>query len=371
MRKIGKEVLFIPAEDGNPRNGEGSMIRLCDGRIMYAYTRYYGNEFKDDAIACIAAYYSSDEGESWENGGVLLEKGADDYNIMSVSLIRLNNGDLGLLYLRKFDKNGHQLCKPYLVRSSDEGKSFGEPVACIEEDGYYVGNNDRLIRLDSGRLLLPVAYHGKNADCFIAGQLMVAYSDDDGRSFKLSPAKVRSPYNDLMGLQEPGVYQLGDGRVWMWCRTAYGHQYQCFSSDGGETWSGIEPALRFTSPCSPMQVKDAGEVALAIFNPMGYNCILSGEDSAWHKSGRTPLVCAVSRDRGELFTAPYKNPANPAETKYFTRSCRYIEDSVSDSYCYPTVLAVKDGILISYYHSNGTDICLNSAKVTKIYFDEL
>jgi hypothetical protein len=70
MRKIGKEVLFIPAEDGNPRNGEGSMIRLCDGRIMYAYTRYYGDELKDDSIACIAAYYSSDEGESWENTSV-------------------------------------------------------------------------------------------------------------------------------------------------------------------------------------------------------------------------------------------------------------------------------------------------------------
>ena len=371
MRKIGKEVLFIPAVEGNPRNGEGSMIRLKDGRIMYAYTRYCGKEFKDDATASIAAYYSSDEGESWEYGGILIEKGRDDYNIMSVSLLRMADGDLGVLYLRKFDKDGHQLCMPYLVRSSDEGKSFGEPLSCIDEDGYYVINNDRAIRLNSGRLLLPMAYHGETNASLTAGRLRVAYSDDDGRSFKLSKTTVVSPYKDLMGLQEPGVYQLGDGRVWMWCRTAYGHQYQCFSSDGGETWSDVEPAIRFTSPCSPMQVKDAGELTLAIFNPMGYNCTLAGEDSGWHRQRRTPFVCAVSRDRGALFTSPYKNPANPAETKYFTRACYYLEDDVTNSYCYPTVLAVDGGFLVSYYHSNGTDFSLNSAKVTKVMLDEL
>ena len=40
MKTIGKEVCFLPTSKNNPRNGEGSFIRLNDGRIMYAYTEY-------------------------------------------------------------------------------------------------------------------------------------------------------------------------------------------------------------------------------------------------------------------------------------------------------------------------------------------
>ena len=56
MKKIGKEVLFLSTHKNNPRNGEGSLIRLKDGRIMYAYTDYYGTEGDAPATARISAY---------------------------------------------------------------------------------------------------------------------------------------------------------------------------------------------------------------------------------------------------------------------------------------------------------------------------
>ena len=87
MRKIGKEVLFIPTKEGNPRNGEGSMVRLPDGRIMYAYTEYYGESWWDHSIAHICACYSSDEGESWSAPSLLIEKDEAAENIMSVALL--------------------------------------------------------------------------------------------------------------------------------------------------------------------------------------------------------------------------------------------------------------------------------------------
>ena len=34
MKKIGKEVLFLSTGEKNPRNGEGSLLRLKDGRIL-------------------------------------------------------------------------------------------------------------------------------------------------------------------------------------------------------------------------------------------------------------------------------------------------------------------------------------------------
>ena len=38
MKKVGKEVLFLATKENNPRNGEGTFIRLRDGRIMFAYS---------------------------------------------------------------------------------------------------------------------------------------------------------------------------------------------------------------------------------------------------------------------------------------------------------------------------------------------
>ena len=65
MKRIGREVLFIKTGPKNPRNGESTFIRLKDGRIMFAYTEYYGDSGSDDAIAHIRACLSSDEGETW------------------------------------------------------------------------------------------------------------------------------------------------------------------------------------------------------------------------------------------------------------------------------------------------------------------
>ena len=48
MKKIGKEVLFLEAKGNIPRNGEGSFIRLNDGRIMFGYTEFSGNDWPDE-----------------------------------------------------------------------------------------------------------------------------------------------------------------------------------------------------------------------------------------------------------------------------------------------------------------------------------
>lgn len=369
MKKIGKEVLLLNTSSSNPRNGEGSFIRLKNGNIMYAYTQYYGNDWNDHATARIAAVISCDEGESWSDADTLIKKDADALNIMSVSLLRMNNGDLGVLYLRKQLSETGVLCAPYFVRSSDEGKSFSDPVPCVGEAGYLAVNNDRVITLKSGRHIFPSSYHGASNRQRTPGVIKTFYSDDDGYTWRISDSTVRSPYNDTTQLQEPGIFELGDGRLWMWCRTAYGHQYQCFSEDGGISWGDISPAFRFTSPDSPMQVRRVGDFAAAIFNPIGYNC-LREEKEIWKSPKRTPFVCAISKDQGLSFTEP-RTTFRDGGFDSFTSNCYLLEDDITNSYCYPAVLEVNDGFLVAYYHSNGTNICLNSAKIAKVYFDEL
>lgn len=369
MKKIGKEVCFLGTGEKNPRNGEGSFIRLKDSRIMYAYTKYYGNDWNDHATARIEAICSSDEGESWSEPFALINKDADALNIMSVSLIRLENGDLGVLYLRKSRSGGNLICMPYFARSSDEGRSFETPICCIENEGYFVVNNDRIIKLRSGRIIFPAAYHGESGERAIPGSLLTVYSDDDGRTFRTSENRVFSPYRDTTELQEPGLFELADGRVWMYTRTAYGHQYQCFSSDGGESFGAVTPAFRFTSTDSPMLVRSAHGYTAAIFNPIGYNCLREDRE-VWNSPKRTPLVIAFDKEGGASFTKEGITFRNGGFLP-FADSCRLLEDDPSNSYCYPALIETADGFLVAYYHSADTSVCLNAARITKVYKNEI
>ena len=71
MKKVGREVLFLKTNENNLRNGEGSFVRLDDGRIMFAYTQFLGKSREDHATAQIVAIYSSDEGETWTEPSIL------------------------------------------------------------------------------------------------------------------------------------------------------------------------------------------------------------------------------------------------------------------------------------------------------------
>ena len=354
----------------NPRNGEGSFLRLNDGRILYAYTRYYGETWEDDATACVAACYSSDEGETWIDGGTLLEKPKDALNIMSVSLLRMNNGDLGLFYLQKNKRGENTVCVPILRRSSDEGKSFGDAIYPIGKDNYVVLNNDRVIKLQNGRILMTVADHGvRISGKTSAGDVKIYYSDDDGKTFTKAKNDICSPFSDYTKFQEPGLFDMGDGKIWLYIRTGYGCQYQAFSEDNGESWSDPVPNWRFTSPDSPMLVKSVGKYTLAIFNPIPFSWVIP-ETEAWGSPKRTPFVCAVSENTANDFVDMSYHSRN-GDYASFVNKCYYLEDDRSNSYCYPAVIEVNDGLLVAYYHSNGSDVCLNATKIIKVNFDEI
>ena len=390
MKKIGKEVLFLHTGEGNPRNGEGTFVRLQDGRLMHLYTEYYGDAWVDHAVARLTACYSRDEGESWSTPEVYRVKDEAAENIMSPSLFRMENGELGMVYLRKSRRCGDPnetsehgiVCMPMFVFSADEGKSWSEPIVCGVEEGYYCAINDGVALQKDGRILLPLSHHGgffnvagKNENSRElnkmreGGSVVIAYSDDCGRSWHTLAHRFYSPFADSVGLGEPGIYVHENGDLWMYCRTAYGHQYQSYSRDGGETWSPIAPNFCFTSPDAPMRVKRVGKYTVAIFNPLAYNCLRT-DFSKRGTTKRTPFVCAVSTDDGKSFDTT-GNPPVGGSLSYFAKSAYLLEDDYRDSYCYPSAIEVEDGFLVAYYHSNGSAYTLNSTKMVKVLFSEL
>ena len=355
MKKIGRQVCFIPAEGSSTRNGEGSFIKLKNGAILFGYTEFIDDNREDEAHAVISAFTSYDEGETWGEKRVLFQKSEGSVNIMSLSFLRMNNDDIGAFYI---EKNIDGTDKLLFTRSTDEGLNWSKPsncLDCIAEQDYYVLNNDRVIKLKNGRILFATARHSIYADTenFPAGEVCFFYSDNDGASWKKNDTELKCPFpKDPLGFQEPGLFQHDDHTLWCYIRTGLGFQFQAFSKDNGENWSSPEPNTFFSSPSSPMLVKNFKDLTLAVFNPIPEHILREDDEEFW---GRTPYTLAVSLDNGKTFT----------KDNLFD-----IEDDLNNGYCYPAIIEDENYCLVAYYHSNNTDCCLNSTKIIKINYDE-
>lgn len=332
-------ILDKKGPENNMRNGEGAFLTLANGAILYAYTRYRGHGNSDDHTADVAAMLSTDGGRSFRESGIIAscdETGAK--NVMSISLLQMQNGDIGVFYLLR--QTG-DLMRMVLRRSADLGKTWSEPVLCMNETGYYVVNNDRVLRLSDGTILIPAAQHRKDGAYFDALSDAVFFlSRDDGRTWEKAPGKVSMPHtaHAAHGLQEPLVIELAPGFLWGLARTDLGRQYEFFSHDGGLHWTGAEPGA-FTSPNSPLCMKRLTDGRLfAVWNPVPiYPGHGEFSGTVW-TGGRSPLVYAVSADNGATFSEPVSLETDP-----------------ESGFCYTSIHETEDGILLAYYAGSRED----------------
>ncbi len=324
--------LLLPPSKGNPRNSEGDFVQLNDGRIMFVYTHFTGGGGDHDS-ADLAARFSDDGGATWNDQDTIVVKNEGGMNVMSVSLLRLDNGEIALFYLRKNSTSDNH---PYMRLSSDEGRTWSEPYAIIPESarGYYVLNNDRVVQLQAGprkgRLIVPVALHnggGRLEKWTGHGHIMCYFSDDEGRTWRRSKSILvgRSPQGQPVQLQEPGVVELRDGGLLMFIRTDAGTQYFSRSKDAGDTWTEAEPgSLRSPlSPASIERIPATGDL-LAVWN--------DHYDPKSKTSGnRTPLNVAISKDEGKTWIHR-----------------KTIEDDPDGWYCYTAIDFVGNRVLLGH-----------------------
>jgi sialidase-1 len=334
---VGRSVLELPPREGNPRNSEGAFLDLRDGRIVFVYSHFVGAAASDHAKARLAARYSSDGGDSWGEPVFIPIPGEDTaMNVMSVSLLRLANGDLGIFYLLRLSWHDMRM---QLMRSSDEGRTWSAPVNCMPAASYYVVNNDRVVRLASGRIVIPAARHPARADRNEAaavdwrGVATFFLSDDDGATWRESRSSCTLPVvHTKSGLQEPGVIETAPGQLWAWARTDLGRQYEMFSNDGGETWSLPSPS-RFTSPNSPLSIKrvPGSDKLLAVWNPAP-----AYETRPLRATGgdRTPLVIATGNSSAGKWTAARIIDGLKEPTEGFSYTAiHFTQDAVLLAYC--------------------------------------
>ncbi|MCB0749153.1 MAG: exo-alpha-sialidase, partial [Ignavibacteriae bacterium] len=201
----------------NPRNSEGDFITLKDGRILFAYTRFVSS-INDDGPAQIMGRFSTDGGKTWSEKDHLIVDREGEQNVMSVSFLRLQNDDIALFYLLN---NSSADCIPVMRISKDEAQSWSEPQLVIsDQKGYFVLNNDRVIQLKNGRLLVPVSLHKTpNSEWSNRGEIRCYFSDDNGNSWNRGQFV---PIPEDVISQEPGVVELKGDRIMIYFRANYG-----------------------------------------------------------------------------------------------------------------------------------------------------
>jgi len=253
---------------------------------------------------------------------------------MSVSLLRLKDGRIAFFYLRK---NSDGDCRPVVRFSSDDGQTWSAAAGCVADAdrAYYVLNNDRVIQLQSGRIIMPLSCHN-----VAPSRVRCCFSDDDGKTWRLTP--LAPPLQDAAGKghdeQEPGIVELKDGSVLMFIRNPLGTIAFSTSKDRGETWSA--PVLsKLPAPIAPTSIKRLlnGDLLIAWNDQANLPGALKGR--------RVPLTLAISRDEGKTWVHR-----------------KVLEGNPNGWYCYTAILPVGGQVLLGYCAMD----YLTHARITRV-----
>ncbi|MBN2584287.1 MAG: exo-alpha-sialidase [Planctomycetes bacterium] len=280
--------LLSEATVDHPRQSEASIAVLADGRLLAAWSDFYGGVWGDNGPARIVGRWSEDQGVTWSDTFTLQEN-IGRINCMSASLLVLPSGRILLAFGRKDRED--ELLHGMVKWSDDAGRTWSEPRDITRGEAYWCHTNDRLVRLASGRILYPMSEDSR-VGCH------VWLSDDDGRSWRPSESGIVPPAG--VAYEEPTVVEMPDGRLAMFIRTDTGNVHTALSDDGGLTWRPWKthaPDMCGHKDCGPNAARSPSMVKRV---PGTGDLLL-----VWNNNHvRTPLVAAVSRDNAETWGPP-------------------------------------------------------------------
>ena len=325
MSRPQGEVLLASSDD-YPRHSEASTIRLKNGDILLAWTRFKATpdaDTGDNMYAQIAAMTSKDGGHTWSDERILVDNAAG-LNVMSPALRYLPNGHIGMVYSHRDSvSDAHRV----FCWSEDEGQTWSDGVR-ISQGGYKTGCHDRFVVLKSGRLVTPLHCSDNFHEHYLYG--LVAYSDDMGKTWSTSD-RLELPRvhgeRGSSGINEPGVIQRNDGSLLMVIRTKMGTIFRAESHDEGETWQHLR-SMEVVAPVSPSRIEP-------IPNSNDLLLIWNWNHDASQRMGgtRRPLALAISSDGGNSW--PWARR-------------KIIEDDPAYTYSYPSCLFLDDSVLLTY-----------------------
>jgi sialidase-1 len=338
----------------NPRHDHQLIFALGEARLLLVWCEYYAVSpsqtlrqptHKDtgigDEMPCrIVGRTSVDRGRTWGPRFVVQEN-KWEHNVKHPNMLRLDSGEI-LLTFTAWESDAQR--NVYARRSADDGESWGT-VTRVSQPGFYCNNHDRILRLSSGRILLPThgvlgggAYQGGGSTLCS----WVYYSDDGFDTWRKS-AEMTAPGR---GAHEPTMVELRDGRLLCFLRTTTGRIWQAHSEDQGVTWS--EPVgTQFSAPDS--------EALLTRVPATGDLLLLWNDVESQSNWPRTPLTAAVSADEGHSW-----------------RTVGDLDNRPDQDAAYPAVFFHADEALVTWYSRDAARWARDSEVALRIYpLDEL
>ena len=219
-------------------------------------------------------------------------------------------GHLRIWYVT-MEGRGWASCPVRERRSPDHGRTWSNDSYVRQEHGWMVRNEP--IRWND--LLLMPMYDERDWSAF------VLISGDGGRSWAASERLRPDAGPDVdsgVGIIQPALAKLQDGRLLMFLRSTGGAVYRSHSLDGtGQHWSSPEPAPLPNPNCAVDLIRLQSGALLLVYNPT--------------RRGRSPLRVALSYDDGATWAA-----------------WRDLENEAGE-FSYPTAIQTSDGLLHTFY----------------------
>jgi predicted neuraminidase len=268
-------------------------------------------------------------------------------------LYTAHGGSVWLLYTSQV--SGNQ--ETSIVRrriSRDGGKTFGAPHTFIDTPGTFI--RQRIIRLSSGELLLPVFRCRKLPGDVWTGHLdtsAVLHSEDDGTTWR------ETPVPSSLGLVHMNIMEAGKGGMLALFRSRWADFIHISRSmDNGLTWSDLEPTTlpNNNSSIQCIRLRD-GRIALVYNHSSAANATerrtslydeikgsttpakATGRQAFWG-APRAPMSLIFSPDGGVTWSE-----RRDLETGDGYCMSNNSIDRINREFSYPTLLESPDGSL--------------------------
>ena len=221
---------------------------------------------------------------------------------------------------RPFD--GVAFDSQYFFRSSDMGRTWGEPQAVGISSLAYRSHTGKtgIVELPDGTWLLPLC--GQSVDDQ-QDRVFVVRSYDRGETW-VHPSTVAHDPDGKISFGEPPLLRLPSGRLLTLMRTTDGYLYQAFSEDDGWTWQGIKRTPIWGHPCQLVS-------------------LWSGRVLCTYGYRREPfgIRAALSEDQGETWDMDHEIAIR--------------DDGLYGDLGYPASIQLQDGRILSVYYFHGAD----------------
>jgi len=288
---------------------------LLDSSVFFLQSSYYRNYFaatgislNEDSILIISSRARIDD--EFGNTDFVSKIKSNSLLAATETLFKSNNAPQGLVtpsiikvdgviqfyYLKGYSYSDASI---EFIESRDNGRTWSAEKKVSKIKGFNGLINDRVVRLTSGRIIVPVAYTKEILEKYDEQHILCYYSDDKGQSWNVS--NIISAYIPLM---EPCIAEIAAGHLLMVIRSRTGKLLFTESFDEGITWSEIKKS-KINSPASTSSIYNMGNNKILL--------IWNHSIPSQHVRDRNPLTFSVSEDGGKSWSKPNNIASTPGE----------------------------------------------------------